>query len=190
MKTSTFKLQNSVQELLFMIAPPPHILSDISVLKDDVQYLIDKKFEDRFSKGYIPLFKYEDQHVDDMMRFVEQKAETFNPFNIFIKDFGVFYNGNKRTIYMDVVNRYPIRDIFEKIIKSEPQYTPSITIAKNLSDEDFLKAMPYLKSLRYSQHFTCDRITVLARSEKRWLHYQDIEFGVAPTPKFPKGDLR
>lgn len=170
-----------------MIAPPPHILSDISVLKDDVQYLIDKKFEDRFSKGYIPLFKYEDRHVDDMLNFVEEKAETFNPFNIFIKDFGVFYNGHKRTIYMDVVNRYPIRDIFEKIIKSEPQYTPSITIAKNLSDEDFLKAMPYLKSLRYSQHFTCDRITVLARSEKRWIHYQDIEFGA---PKSTKGDLR
>jgi hypothetical protein len=83
---------------------------------------------------------------------------------------------------MDVVNKYPIRDIFEKIVKEEPQYTPSITIAKNLTDEDFLKAMPYLKSLHYSQHFTCDRITVLARSEKRWMHYQDIEFA----PKSPK----
>jgi len=176
-KLSTIKLQNPVRELLFMITPPPHILSDVSVLKDDVQYLIGRKFDDRFSKGYIPLFTYDDQHVDDMMSFVEEKATEFNPFNIFIKDFGVFYNGNKRTIYMDVVNKYPIRDIFEKIVKEEPHYIPAITIAKNLTDEDFLKAMPYLKSLRYSQHFTCDRLTVLARSENKWVHYQDIEFG-------------
>lgn len=177
MRSTTLKLQRSVHELYFMIAPPPHILSDISVLKDDVQYLIGRKFEDRFSRGYIPLFKYEDEHVGDMISFVRDKANAFNPFNIFIKDFGVFYNGTKRTIYMDVVNKYPIRDIFEKIVKKEPEYIPSITLAKNLTDEDFLKSMPYLKSLRYSQHFTCDRITVLARAENKWVHYQDIEFG-------------
>ena len=177
MRSSTLKLQRSVKELLFVIMPPPHILSDVSVLKDDVQYLIDKKFDDRYSKVSIPLFKYDDHHIDDMIRFVEERALEFNPFNIFIKDFGVFYNGNKRTIYMDVVNKYPIRDVFEKLVKHEPQYTPSITIARNLTDEDYLKTMPYLKSLRYSQHFTCDRITVLAKTEEKWIHYQDVEFG-------------
>lgn len=179
MKPTTInKLQDhSVQELFFIIAPPPHILSDVSVLKDDVQYLIGHTFEDRHAKGFLPLFKYDDQHVDDMIGFVESKAAEFRPFNIFIKDFGVFYNGSKRSIYMDVVNKYPVREIFEKLIKEEPEYTPGITIARNLSDEDYLKCWPYLKGLHYSQHFTCDRITVLARTEKRWVHFKDIEFG-------------
>ncbi len=180
MKPSTINLRQSVQELFFIIAPPPHIMSDVSVLKDDVQYLIGHKFDDRFSKAHISLFKYDDQHTDDIIRFVESKAAHFKPFNVFLKDFSVFYNGSKRTIYMDIVNKYPIREIFEKTVKENVDFTPHVTIAKNLSDEDFLKCWPYLKSLHYSQHFTCDRITVLARFEKRWVHYKDIEFGGNP----------
>lgn len=172
------KPRHSIQELLFVIAPPPHILSDVSVLKDDVQYLSGKKFEGRFSKGYIPLFKYNDRHIMDMLSFVENKALDFNPFNIFLKDFGVFYHGSKRTIYMDIVNKYPIRDIFEKLVKEDPSFTPHITIAQNISDEAFVKCWPYLQRLHYSQHFPCDRITVLARTEnQQWIHYRDIEFG-------------
>jgi 2'-5' RNA ligase len=62
------------------------------------------------------------------------------------------------------VNKYPVRDIFEKLIKEDTGYIPHITIAKKLAAEDFLKAWPYLKDLPYS-HFLCDRITVFGRSE-------------------------
>jgi hypothetical protein len=35
-----------------------------------------------------------------------------------------------------------------------------------------------LKSLNYSnQHFLCDRITVLAKTESGWQHYKDILLG-------------
>src|SRR5690606_6003941 len=128
------KLQESaVQELFFIIAPPPHIMSDVSVLKDDVHYLVGRRLEDRFSKGHISLFKYDDHYVDDMIDFVENKAREFKPFNVFVKDFGVFYTGTKRTLYMDIVNKYPIREIFEKIVKEDASFTPHITIAKNLT---------------------------------------------------------
>jgi len=168
---------NPVKELFFIIAPPRHILSDAFVLKDDVHYLIGHEFDDRYAKAHISLFKYNDMHADDMIRHVEAKAAYFKPFNIFIKDLNVFYNGTLRTIYMDIVNKYPVREIFEKLVKEESGYTPHITIAKKLAAEDFLKAWPYLKDLPYSQHFLCDRITVLARSEGKWIHYQDILFG-------------
>ena len=52
-----------------------------------------------------------------MLDFVEAKAYEFEPFNVLLKDFNVFINGSKRTIYMDIINKYPIRDIFEKLIK-------------------------------------------------------------------------
>jgi len=177
MKPSQIKISKPVQELLFVITPPRHINSDVSVLKDDVQYLIGHEFEDRYSKACISLFRYNDEHVDAMIEHVKSKAIHFRPFNIFIKDLNVFYNGSFRTIYFDIVNKYPVRDIFEKLIKEDAGYIPHITVARKLTADDFLKAWPYLKDLPYSQHFLCDRITVLAKSENRWVHLEDIMFG-------------
>lgn len=167
-----------VSELFFMIAPPRHILSDVSVLKDDVHYLVGRKLEDRHTPAHISLFRYNDDYVDDMIRHVEEKAISLAPFNVFLKDFGVFYNGSKRTIYMDIVNKWPIQEIFEAIIREDAAYVPHIPIARNISNQDFLRCWPYLKGLRYSnQHFLCDRITVLARTDGKWEHYRDIPLG-------------
>ena len=171
--------QQSIKELFFVISPPRHILSDVSVLKDDVHYLIGHELEDRYAKANIALFKYSDtdNRMNHMLRFVEARANEIEPFNVFLKDFGVFYNGSFRTIYMDIVNKSPIQEIFEKIVKEDPAYIPHITIARNLAINDFLRCWPYLKGLRYSnQHFLCDRITVLARTDRKWMHYKDIVF--------------
>jgi 2'-5' RNA ligase len=169
--------QQPVKELFFLISPPRHIMSDVSVLKDDVHYLIGREMEDRYSKAHISLFKYSDTEyrMKHLIRFIETRAAEISAFNVFLKDFGVFYNGSHRTIYMDIVNKSPIQDIFEKVVKEDPLFTPHITIAKNLTTDEFLRCWPYLKGLNYSnQHFLCDRITVLARSGKRWVHYKDI----------------
>lgn|SRR5690606_7792528 len=165
-------------ELYFIIAPPRHILSDVAVLKDDVHYLIGHGFEDQRSKGHIPLFRYNDKYFREMVRFVEAKAADFKPFNILLKDFGVFQNGTKRTIYMDIIYKSPIQEIFGKLVKEDPSFVPHITIARNLEVEDYLRCWPYLKGLRYgNQHFLCDRITVLEKRDRTWVHHKDILFG-------------
>ena len=61
-RTSALKISSPVKELFFIIAPPRHIMSDVSVLKDDVHYLIGHEFDDRYSKAHISLFKYSDTH--------------------------------------------------------------------------------------------------------------------------------
>jgi 2'-5' RNA ligase len=179
MRTSAVKIKNPAKELFFIISPARHVKSDVSVLKDDVRYLIGHDFEDQFSTAFISLFRYNDEHTEDMIAYVEEKAAELSAFNVFLKDFGVFHNGSKKTVYMDIVNKSPIQEIFEKIIIEDPNFTPHITIAKNLSSEDFLKCWPYLNELSYSnQHFLCDRITVLAKNEKgRWDVYKEIMFG-------------
>jgi 2'-5' RNA ligase len=172
--------QESVKELFFVISPPRHILSDVSVLKDDVHYLIGHELEDRFTRANITLFRYSDneERMNHMIRFVEARAAELEPFNIFLKDFGVFYNGSYRTIYMDIVNKSPIQEIFERTVREDPEFIPHITIARNLAIDDFLRCWPYLKGLRYSnQHFLCDRITVLARADRKWMHHKDIMLG-------------
>ncbi|MEJ7645003.1 MAG: 2'-5' RNA ligase family protein [Chryseolinea sp.] len=178
MNRSKIRIGNSIDELFFIISPPGHIKSDVSVLKDDVQYLIGHQFDDRYAKAHISLFKFDvEEHFDDITRHVEEVAMNFSPFNIFIKNLNVFYNGSYRTIFLDIVNKYPVREIFEKLVKKDVQYVPTITIAKKLAAEDFLKAWPYLKDFPYSQHFLCDRITVLARIEEKWITYKEIPFG-------------
>jgi 2'-5' RNA ligase len=172
--------QPAVKELFFIISPPRHIVSDVSVLKDDVQYLVGKELQDRHTRAHVSLFHHAENEVrmKHMLRFVEARAAEIEPFNVFLKDFGVFYNGLQRTIYLDIVNKYHIQDLFEKIVKEEPTYIPNITVAKNLHVDDFLRCWPYLKSLNYSnQHFLCDRITVLAKTETSWIHYKDILLG-------------
>src|SRR5688572_25215500 len=101
-KPATQTTTQSVSELFFIISPPRHILSDVSVLKDDVQYLIGRQAEDRYSRACIALFRFSDteKHMKHLIRFVEARAAEFTPFNVFLKDFGVLYNGSKRTIYM------------------------------------------------------------------------------------------
>jgi 2'-5' RNA ligase len=176
-QSPAIQLNESVKELFFLISPPRHIASDVSVLKDDVHYLIGREMEDRFLRAQITLFKFSDteNHMKHMVRFVEARASEISPFNVFLKDFGVFYNGAYRTVYLDIVNKSPIEEIFEKIIKEETSYTPHIPVAKNLTTDEFLRCWPYLKGLNYSnQHFLCDRITVLARMDRKWMHYKDI----------------
>lgn len=183
-------LQQGITELSFIITPARHILSDVSVLKDDVHYLTGRALQDRYSRANIALFKYSDteDRMGHMIRFVEARAAEMEPFNVFLKDFGVFYHGALRTIYMDIVNKTPIQEIFERIVKEDPQYIPHITIARNLTISDFLRCWPYLKGLRYSnQHFLCDRITVLAKIDGKWAHYKDIAFGASAG--LPAGDL-
>ena len=178
MKPTQIKISTPPQELFFIIAPPPHIKSDVSVLKDDVQYLIGREFADRYSIAHISLFKFINQkYFPNIIDHVESIATHFKPFNIFIKNLTAFHHGSYRTICLDIVNKYNICDIFEKTVKEDVHYKPHITIARKLAEEDFLKAWPYLEGFSYSQHFLCDHITVLARVENRWMHYKDILFG-------------
>lgn len=192
---AAYTQQQSIRELFFIITPPRHIASDVSVLKDDVHYLIGHELEDRYSKPNIALFRYSDteNRMNHMLRFVEARAAELEPFNVFLKDFGVFYNGAFRTVYMDIVNKTPIQEVFEKIVREDPGFVPHIAIARNLTIQDFLRCWPYLKGLRYSnQHFLCDHITVLARTDRKWMPFREIHFG-SPTasrenPRWPRRD--
>ena len=63
----SLKVKMSIEELAFVIAPPGHIKSDVSVLKDDVHFLIGRPFVDVYSKAHVALFKFnEKEYFDDI----------------------------------------------------------------------------------------------------------------------------
>jgi len=174
----SLKIKMSIEELAFVISPPGHIKSDVSVLKDDVHFLIGRPFEDMYSKAHLALFKFNEQaYFDDITDHVATVATQFAPFNVFLKDLSVLYTGANRTIVMNVLNKYPVREIFEKLVRKNDRYVPYVSIASQLTPSDLLKAWPYLKDFTYSQHFTCDQISVFARMGKQWTLYKEIPFG-------------
>jgi len=172
------KKQTSVSdELFFIISPPKNVSEYVATLKSHVKLAIGHNFEDEFSKAHISLFKYHDEHPERTLYKLDSMVSTFNAFHVYIKNLNFFTHGsNKRTIYLEIVYKNPLCDIFQNITGKESEFLPHITIAKNLDVNDFLIAWSSLKNLSYSEYFKCDHITVLKKTPNKWAHYIDLPF--------------
>ncbi|NOT76671.1 MAG: 2'-5' RNA ligase family protein [Cyclobacteriaceae bacterium] len=167
----------SSNELFFIISPSKSVVDYVAALKNHVKSAIGHTFEDEFSKAHISLFKYRDAHPERVLYQMDTKVSMFNPFHVYIKNLNFFTHGpNKRTIYLEIVYKNPICDVFQGITGQETGFLPHITIAKNLDTSDFLIAWNSLKNLSYSEYFKCDHITVLKKAPKKWMHYIDLPF--------------
>ncbi|MDW8331135.1 MAG: hypothetical protein RMK43_05740 [Cyclobacteriaceae bacterium] len=165
-------------ELWFTIVPPPHIRSDVSVLRDDIHYLMGHGFEGQRSMPLVSLFRYTGEYGHDLMDLVENRAKKWEPFNVFLKDFGYSVQGDRRSIYIDLVNRYAITELVEHLTGFSENIWPVLPLARNLSSGDFLKCWPYLKALNYgNQHFPCTEITVFKRENGKWIKERIISLG-------------
>jgi 2'-5' RNA ligase len=170
------KLVTDDKELSFIIAPPKPIAEYVGFLKNHVRSAIGHTFEDEFSKAHISLFKFRDEHIEGVLYRIESKVSGLSPFHVHIKNLNYFDHGSTRTIYLEVVHKNPIREIVENVLNSERDFTPHITIARNLEINDFMKAWKSLKDLSYSDYFRCDHITVLKKAPRKWIHYIDLPF--------------
>lgn len=164
------------KELLFIISPPPAIVEYVAMLKQHVKLAIGHPFEDEFAKAHISLFKYRDEHAEDLLYQVDSKISSFAPFHVHIKNLNFHDHGTTRTIYLEVVHKNPICEIVENLGDRGGEFTPYITIARNLDINDFLNAWKSLKNLSYSDYFRCDHITVLKRAPRSWKYYMDLPF--------------
>jgi 2'-5' RNA ligase len=189
-------------ELLFIITPPPAIVEYVAMLKEHVRLAIGHPFEDEMAKAHITLFQYRDERAEDWLYQVDSTISSFAPFHVHVKNLNYHDippsrnapafakasadkpagRGTTRTIYLDVVQKTPICDIVEQLGRPAGEFTPTITIARNLDLNDFLKAWRSLKNLSYSEYFRCDHITVLKkacpevsrRAPRRWIYYMDL----------------
>ena len=162
--------------MLFVISPPPAIVEYVAMLKQHVKLAIGHPFEDEFSKAHISLFKYRDEHAEDWLYRADSKISSFTPFHVHIKNLNFSDHGMTRTIYLEVVHKNPICEIVENVLGSPADFTPNITIARNLDINDFMKAWMSLRNLSYSDYFRCDHITVLKKAPRKWRYYMDLSF--------------
>lgn len=172
-------------ELLFIITPPPAIIEYVALLKEHVRLAIGHPFEDEMAKAHITLFQYREARAEDWLYQVDSTISSFAPFHVHVKNLNYHdtppsrnapagKTGTTRTIYLDVVQKTPICDIVERLGRPAGEFTPTITIARNLDLTDFLKAWRSLKNLSYSEYFRCDHITVLKKTPRRWIYYMDL----------------
>lgn len=168
MKTSTFHSD----ELFFIISPPADILRQIANMKRQVRQSIGRPFEAELSIGHISLHKDSGEHVEASLDVIDSRLSAIDPFEIEIKDFNVFFSS--KTIFLDIVNKGAVHDVFEGITRLPYDGVPHVTIAKNLAKPDFQKAWSQLTATPYSTKFICDHIKVLRRSKRRWMHYTEI----------------
>ena len=157
-----------------MISPPKAIANYVMQLKNYVRDAIGHRVEDDFSKAHISLFKYRDAHAENLLYEADSKISSFTPFNVYIKNLNVAQEGDGWSIYLDIVHKAPLFEIAENIAGHEVDFTPRITIARNLGLNDFLKVWGTLKELSYSQYFKCDHVTVLKKAPRKWVHHADI----------------
>jgi hypothetical protein len=164
----------TVTETFVIISPPESILRDVAYIKKSIREVLGHPFEGEFAKAHVSLLKYRDPHTDNELYQINSRLETCRPFTLYIKDFEIVHNGNYKSIYLNVINKNPVRELSETI--SGRDITPHILIAKNLSPDDFDKVWTAIKNITYSTHFRCDHLTVLKRSEGPWRHYMDLPF--------------
>jgi 2'-5' RNA ligase len=166
-------MENST-ETFVIISPPESILRDVFYLKRSIKEILGHTFEGEFAKAHVSLLKYRDPHNDNGLYLINNRLSAFKPFTLYIKDFDILHHGNNRSICFNIINKNPVRELAEALTGRD--ITPHITIAKNLTADDFDKVWSAIKGVTYSNHFWCDHLTVLKRSTGSWRHYMDLSF--------------
>lgn len=179
MKIDTNTFSENTTELLFVLTPSEPVQKDLAYFKKDTERLVGYPYESRHSLAHITIGRTTTEKPTQLIYAVAAVASHLTPFTVFIKDCSTFHHGANRTIFLDVVNKPAVNAVTEKIFgPTHANDNPHITIARNLPYDDFLKAWPYFENVHYSQHFTCENITVLQRTGNRWAHYESIPLGI------------
>ncbi len=141
-------------------------------MKRLVRTTIGRPFEAECSIGHISLHKDEGMDTTEILDTIAARLADMHPFEIHMRNFSAFKNS--KTIYLDVINKGCIPDVFETITRLPYEGVPHVTLAKNLAKQDFERAWNILNQQTFNTSFTCDRIKVLKKSTRRWLHYTDL----------------
>ena len=178
MKMDTDTFQDNAMELLFVLTPSEPVQKDLAYFKKDTERLVGYTYESRHSLAHITLGYTTTDKPTQLIWSIASRASDLSPFTVYLKDCSTFHHGLTRTIFLDVVNKPAVTSITENIFgPSHAIGNPNLTIARNLPYDDFLKVWPYFENVHYSQHFTCQDITVLHRVGVRWMYYESIPLG-------------
>lgn len=149
-------------EYLVVLPTTENIAEDIQQLKEKVKTM-SISCEALFSKAHITLDNF--VHVNpDMALLLEKILSGQKKVVVNLTGQAIFQHGSKKTLYLKVENPEPIKLLHALLTrKSAKNFTPHLTIAKNITPEDFEKLAPFLSEFDYKHQWICDRVTILKR---------------------------
>jgi 2'-5' RNA ligase len=116
-----------------------------------------------------------EQEVQAAIHELERIADALQPFELHFNRFSTFYPVNN-VIYMAVSNPQPMIDLHEELRggslgeQSKPYvYTPHLTIAQELNDDELHDVLASLKNKPLDHKCTIDRLALMRQDENgKW----------------------
>ncbi|MDR6967721.1 2'-5' RNA ligase [Flavobacterium arsenatis] len=158
-----------LKDYLVVISAPIEIHNEIKKINDKLHKIIASKEKGRF-KAHITLFNSAWEQDNHLLERLKKVISDANSFPVLINGVDIFSNGTKKkTVYLKIENPKPIQKLYEAFrteLKIKKEFTPHLTIEKNLPIADFEKIQNDLSSFNHQCEWVCDRITVLKFNKK------------------------
>ncbi|MFD0749923.1 2'-5' RNA ligase family protein [Mucilaginibacter calamicampi] len=177
----------SYKDFLMIISPPDEVIKQISKYKRASANKIGP-FKGMHSIAHISI-TYQQRckpfMADPFMARLENKLQTMQPAEIYIKNFKFFTHGTVGfTIYAEV-NVMPPNHNWFKLLRKQMGITitivPHITVLKNIPPSAFKKLWPYFENSQYEATFKANSLTILWREtfaeQHEWRPYKELFFG-------------
>lgn len=133
----------------------------------------------------LPPFSIMEEKEEQLVDFLQNKIEGFQPFNVHLVDFGCF---KPRVIYIKVEQNQLLQKLyillnneqnlfFETDEKSQSKFHPHITIAfRDLSKEQFKEACNYYSNREFFSNFNVESICFFKHNGKNWDILKTLNF--------------
>ncbi len=181
-----FQLPVSGYRYLLVISPAKEIVQAVDVIKAQVERAIGT-YRYRHSKAHITLF-YADLPLEcerDLCEGIARGVGTHVAFDLHYN--GISHFADKRTIYIDPVEKRPIDDIRKSVVDHarsfkrlkklgiKPSDHPHLTIAAALETQQFEAAWELLAPHAYVREDRVTELLLLKRPRRPDAHYQTVQ---------------
>lgn len=157
-----------LNDYLILIAPPTEIKKEIKKINSKMHKILGTIGN---HTAHITLFNSAWEQDTHLLERLKKAISDIKSFSIALNGVEVFSHGTKKkTIYLKVTEPKPLLELYEackKELKIKNDYTPHLTLEKNIALTDFEKLQNKLEEFNYPCNWICDKITVLKFNKKK-----------------------
>jgi len=172
------------QDYLIVLTPPESINTIVKNLKDFSYHKIGE-YESRHSKPNITVQPWPRKRavwIEPLIPKLVRDLQGLPPLVMDISGFDFFDQQDRQTIYVKL-NTTALTKVWFKLLRrffNTPPFEPHITIARNITIDDFKKLWPDFKSREWNAQFQVDKLTILRREsighDKSYKIFKEIPF--------------
>ncbi|RZK01630.1 MAG: 2'-5' RNA ligase family protein [Flavobacterium sp.] len=156
-----------LNDYLIVVSPPIEIKKETKKLNAKINKMMGSEGS---HNAHISMFTQAWEKDSHLLERLKKTVSDVSSFPIAINGVDVFSHGTKKkTVYLKIENPKPIQQLYEAFkaeLKIKKEFTPHLTIEKNIAIADFEKIQNDLSIFNHQCEWICDRITVLKFNKK------------------------